>query len=113
GSVPCYGVTDPNSPCLGTSTLLNGQPAVDLSSLTADEEFQAGLTCDGVKAAPGSPLPASCLASQYSSSLLSIPAPGAGDNDHNPPRIQPRNLFDVSAGKDNIFHADHYKVNLD
>src|SRR5271170_3857227 len=29
GSVPCYGTTDPNSPCLGTSVLLNGQPAVD------------------------------------------------------------------------------------
>ncbi|HEY2468709.1 MAG TPA: TonB-dependent receptor [Terracidiphilus sp.] len=115
GSVPCYNPlsNDPNSACDPTSTTLNSQPAVDLSALTADEEFQAGLTCNGERATPGNPLPAVCLASQYSSSLVRIPAPGTGDNDHNPPRIAPRNLFDVSAGKNNIFHADRYKVDLD
>ncbi|MGD0629184.1 MAG: TonB-dependent receptor [Terracidiphilus sp.] len=115
GSVPCYNPlsNDPNSACDPTSTSLNGQPAVDLSGLTADEEFQAGLTCNGVTATPGNPLPAVCLASAYSSSLVKIPAPGSGDNDHNPPRIQPRNLFDASLGKDNIFHRDRYKTNLD
>jgi len=115
GSAPCYNPlsNDPNSACGPTSTLLNGQPAVNLSSLTADEEFQAGLMCGGMKATPGNPLPAVCLASEYGSTLLKIPAPGTGDNDHNPQRIQPRNLFDASLGKDNIFHADRYKVNLD
>jgi hypothetical protein len=115
GSVPCYNPlsNDPNSACGATSTLLNGQPAVNLSSLTADEEFQAGLTCGGMAATPGHPLPAVCLASEYSSSLVKIPTPGTGDNDHNPQRIQPRDLFDASLGKDNIFHKEHYKVNLD
>ena len=115
GSVPCYNPLsdDPNSACDTTSTTLNGQPAVDLSGLTADQEFQAGLICNGQRATPGNPLPAVCLASEYSSSLVHIPAPGTGDNDHNPPRIAPRNLFDVSAGKNNIFHADRYKVDLD
>jgi len=115
GSVPCYNPlsNDPNSACGATSTLLNGQPAVNLSSLTADEEFQAGLTCGGAAATPGHPLPAVCLASEYSSSLVKIPSPGTGDNDHNPQRIQTSDLFDASLGKDNIFHADRYKVNLD
>jgi hypothetical protein len=115
GSAPCYNPlsNDPNSACGPTSTSLNGQPAVNLSSLTADEEFQAGLFCGGVKATPGNPLSALCLASEYGSTLLKIPAPGTGDNDHNPQRIQPRNLFDASLGKDNIFHADRYKLNLD
>jgi len=115
GSAPCYNPlsNDPNSSCGATSTLLNGQPAVILSSLTADEEFQAGLSCNGQIATPGHPLPAVCLASEYASSLLKIPAPGTGDNDHNPQRVQPRNLFDASLGKDNIFHADRYKLNLD
>jgi hypothetical protein len=115
GSVPCYNPlsNDPNSACDPTSTLLNGQPAVILSGLTADEQAQAGLTCNGVTATPGNPLPAVCLASEYTSSLVNIPAPGTGDNDHNPPRISPRNLFDASLGKDNIFHKEHYKVNLD
>jgi len=115
GSVPCYNTlaNDPNSACAATSTLLSGQPAVMLGQLTADEEAQAGLMCGGVKATPGHPLPAVCLASEYSSSLVNIPAPGTGDNDKNPPRIQPRNLFDASLGKDNLFHGDRYKVNLD
>jgi hypothetical protein len=115
GSVPCYNPlsNDPNSACNPTSILLNGQPAVDLSGLTADEEFQAGLMCNGVKATPTTPLPAACPASQYTSSLVRIPAPGTGDNDRNPPRIAPRDLFDLTVGKNNIFHADRYKLDLD
>jgi len=114
GSVPCYNPlsNDANSACNPTSTTLNGQPAVLLSGLTADEQAQAGLMCNGVKATPGNPLPAACLASQYSSSLVSIPAPGTGDNDHNPPRIAPRNLFDASIGEDNLFHGDKNKWSL-
>ncbi len=113
GSVPCYGVTDPNSPCLNTSvTLPNGQPGVDLSGLTADEEFQAGLTCEGIRATPTTPLPTPCPASEYTSNLVKIPAPGTGDNDHNPQRIQPRSLFDASVGEDNLFHGDKYKWSM-
>jgi Carboxypeptidase regulatory-like domain/TonB-dependent Receptor Plug Domain len=112
GSVPCYGVTDPNSPCLGTSTTLNGQPAVDLSGLTADEEFQAGLTCEGIKATPTTPLPTPCPASEYTSNLVKIPAPNTGNNDKNPQRIQPRNLFDAAIGEDNIFKGDNYRWSL-
>lgn len=69
--------------------------------------------CNGQRATLGNPLPAVCPAAEFSSTLLRIPAPGTGDNDHNPPRIAPRNLFDVSAGKSNIFRADHYKIDLD
>ncbi len=115
GQAPCYNPmsNDPNSACGATSTTLGGQPAVELSSLTADEQFQAGLMCNGVRATPGHPLPAACLASQFSSNLIDIPAPGTGNADHAPPRIAPRNLFDVSVGKNNLFHADHYKIDLD
>jgi Carboxypeptidase regulatory-like domain/TonB-dependent Receptor Plug Domain len=111
GSVPCYNLTDPNSPC-GGITLPNGQPGVDLSSLTPDEEFQAGITCDGVAATPTFGF-GSCDNAGYKSSLVRIPAPGTEDDDHNPPRIAPRSLFDVSLGKPNIFHKEHYKVDLD
>jgi hypothetical protein len=115
GSAPCYNPlsNDPNSACAPTSTLLNGQPAVILSGLTADEQFQAGLVCGTQKATPGNPLPAICPASEYTSNLVSIPAPGTGDNDHKPPRIQPRDLFDASLGKTNLFHKEHYKMDLD
>ena len=115
GSVPCYNPlsNDPNSACDPTSTVLNGQPAVILSGLTPDEQFQAGLTCNGVTATPTTALPAVCLASQYTSKLVDVPAPGTGDNDHDPPRIQHRDLFDASIGKNNIFHTEHVKTNLD
>ncbi|MGA2350307.1 MAG: TonB-dependent receptor [Terracidiphilus sp.] len=132
GSTPCYNLTDPNSACANSSVMPpNGQPEVAMVDnnipptinpvtganvyhpLTADEEFQAGLVCNGVKATPGNPLPAVCPASEFTSNLVNIPAPGTGDNDKNPPRIAPRDLFDASIGKDNIFHAKRYKANFD
>jgi hypothetical protein len=115
GQAPCYNPlsNDPNSACANTSTTLGGLPAVDLSGLTAAQQAQAGFMCNGVRATPGHPLPAVCLASEFGSSLINIPAPGTGNNDHNPPRIAPRNLFDASVGKENLFHTDHYKVDLD
>jgi Carboxypeptidase regulatory-like domain/TonB-dependent Receptor Plug Domain len=117
GSAPCYGVTDPNSPCLLSSTQLNGQPAILMVNafgipLTGDQEFQAGLACNGVKATPFAALPSTCLASQFTSSLISIPAPNTGDNDHNPQRIAPRNLFDASIGQDNLFNGDKHRWSL-
>jgi hypothetical protein len=80
--------------------------------LTADQEFEAGLVCGNIKATLSTPLPTPCLASEYSSTLLRIPAPGTGDNDHNPARIQQRNLFDASVGEDNLFNGDRFKWSL-
>ena len=85
---------------------------VDLSGLTFDQQAQAGITCGGVAASRTAGF-TSCAPSQYSSSLVSIPAPGTENDDHNPPRIAPRNLFDVTVGQNNIFRADRYKVDLD
>jgi len=34
------------------------------------------------------------------------------DVDRHPTRVQPRNLFDVSVGDDNLFHGDKYKWSL-
>ncbi|QHN04969.1 TonB-dependent receptor [Granulicella sp. WH15] len=112
GSAPCYNTTDPNSLCQPISTTINGQPAVDLSGFTADQEFEAGLVCNGVKATPYAALPTTCLASQISSKLLSIPAPGTENDDKNPPRIAPRNVFDASIGEDNLFNGVKYRWSL-
>jgi hypothetical protein len=111
GAVPCYNATsDPNSPC-GTFTTPAGLPGVDLSGLTYDEQFEMGLSCDGVKATPYFGF-SSCDNAGYKSSLVQIPAPNTENDDHNPPRVAPRNLFDATMGKDNLFHNDHYKWNL-
>jgi len=134
GSTPCYGGSINNTPCgNSTTTLPDGSPGVAMVDnnipppaqvnlvtgapivlpLTADQEFQAGFICNGQRATPTNPLRAVCPANQFSSSLLRVPAPGTGDNDHNPPRVAPRNLFDVTLGKNNIFHREHYKTDLD
>ena len=117
GSVPCYNVTDPNSSCNpingGPSITINGQPGIDLSGLTADQQFQAGLVCNGIKATPFAAIPGGqCLASQLTSKLVSIPAPGTENDDKNPPRIQQRSLFDASVGQDNLFNGDKNKWSL-
>jgi len=82
--------------------------------LTADQEFQAGFTCNGVSATPTQALPSPCLASQFGSTLIKIPAPGTENDDHNPQRIAPRSLFDLSVGDDNLFRVrgDRYKWSL-
>ncbi len=87
---------------------LNGLP------LTADQEFESGLTCNGVGATPTTPIPPingifMCPASELHSNLVKIPAPNTENDDHNPQRIQPRSLFDLSIGHDNLFNGDRYK----
>lgn len=116
GGTPCFNPF--TATCAGASTTLNGQPAINLintisgAPLTADQEFQAGFTCNGVHATPTQPLPSPCLASQFGSTLIKVPAPGTENDDHNPQRIQPRNLFDLAVGDDDLFHGDRYKWGL-
>ena len=81
----------------------------------ADETaWKAGLSCGGVFATPTTPISPTglCPASQYSSSLVKIPAAGTENDDHNPPRIAPRNLFDIAVGEDNLFNGDKHKWSL-
>ncbi len=107
GPVPCAGGNCANGPN-GSDTV------VDASGLTSNQQFQAGLFCGPVHATPTMPISPNslCPASLYGSTLISIPAPGTENDDHNPPRIAPRNLFDLSVGHDNIFHSDRYKWSL-
>ena len=113
GATPCYNPL--TATCAGASTTLGGQPAILMintisgAPLTADQEFQAGFTCNGVHATITQALPSPCLASQFGSTLISVPAPNAENDDHNPQRIQSRSLFDLSVGDDNLFHGEKYK----
>ena len=116
GNAPCYGVEAGNN--CPQSTMIGGQPAVMLQDtfgnpLSADQEFEAGFTCDGAHATPTTPLPsATCLASQFGSNRIRVPAPNTENDDRNPPRIASRNLFDLSLGHDNLFKGDRYKWSL-
>jgi hypothetical protein len=84
---------------------------VDLTGLTADQQMQAGLFCGSARPTLTTPL-TSCAPNLYGSTLLQIPKPGTENDDHNPPRVRPRNLFDVSVGHDNLFNGDRYNVSL-
>jgi hypothetical protein len=107
GPVPCIGGNCANGPN-GTDT------EVDVSGLSPDQQFQAGLYCGTVHATPTSPISPNglCPASEYGSSLVKIPPAGTENDDHNPPRIAPRSLFDMAVGEDNLFHGDKYKWSL-
>ncbi|HZO99031.1 MAG TPA: TonB-dependent receptor [Terriglobia bacterium] len=114
GPVPCAGGDCNNGP--------NGSNSiVDVSALSSDQQFQAGLFCGTVRATPPSPThplgtPISpnglCPAGLYGSTLVSITAPGTNNADRNPNRIAPRHLFDIAVGDDDLFHGDRYKVSL-
>ena len=107
GPVPCAGGNCANGPS-GTDSI------VDASIITPDQQFQAGLSCNGVFATPTTPIsPGSiCPGNEYASKYVKIPAPGTENDDHNPPRIAPRSLFDLSVGHDNLFRGDKYKWSL-
>ena len=83
---------------------------VDVSGLTPDQQFQAGLFCGSVHATPTTPISPTglCPGTMYGSNLVKIPAPGTENDDHNPPRVQPRHLFDIAVGDDNLFNGDRY-----
>jgi hypothetical protein len=130
GSIPC---SAPTATCLASTSPANGgggfipgtttplpQGQVGFVNnitglpLTADQEFQSGLTCDGKLAAPSpvGPALATCDAAGLGSIYVRIPPPGKENDDHNPQRIAPRSLFDLSVGDDNLFRGEHYKWSL-
>jgi hypothetical protein len=91
------------------------------TALTFDGDGQAaiGLFCAGpggqrIFATLTSPLSnaaSSCGANPTGSGAIrvSIPANGTENDDKNPARIAPRNLFDVAVGHDNLFHGDRFR----
>jgi len=124
GAVPCLAAT---ATCAFTTSVADGGANSNITSaqvallnnitgvpLTADQEFEAGLTCNGKPAAqsPTGPALAVCSAAGLGSNFVKIPAPGTENDDHNPQRIEPRNLFDASVGDDNLFNGDRYKWSL-
>jgi Carboxypeptidase regulatory-like domain len=88
-------------------------------TLDGDQQASIGLFCAGpggqrIFATLTSPLsndPASCGAAPTGTGAtrVKIPADGTENDDKNPPRIQPRHLFDVAVGDDNLFHGDRFR----
>jgi len=88
----------------------------DLAStymLTGDEQASIGFHCGSTYATLTSPI-TSCAGGNAAANLVIIPKAGTENDDTNPPRVAPRNLFDVGIGDDNIFHTERvrYRVQL-
>ena len=94
----------------GEVPVADASGTVDLSGLTGDQQLQAGLFCGSARPTLTTPLGV-CTAG-YSSTLISLPDPGKENDDTNPPRIAPRNLFDLAVGDDNLFHGERFKWSL-
>jgi len=84
-----------------------------LGFLDADQQTAIGLFCGPNVATVSQALTTAICAGQTNVGAKLVHLAGATfDVDHNPTRVVPRNLFDVSLGDDNLLHGDHHKWSL-
>jgi Carboxypeptidase regulatory-like domain len=104
------GVPDAGSALIGGS-----------AGMTPLQQVSIGLACNGVFATAATPI-SDCVSAggamgKVTSTLLTLPQ-GGYDNfaslendDHNPDRVKPRNVFNLGIGTDNLLHTEkHEKV---
>jgi hypothetical protein len=91
-------------------TAIGATPGVP--GLDGDQQAAIGLFCGNTFATPSNPITSCPLSTPQGSTLLNLAANGTNNPDHNPSRVAPRNLFDLSVGDDNLFHGDRYKWSL-
>ena len=87
-----------------------------LSILTPNQQVSIGLACNGVFATVANPI-SDCLTpnagmGKVTSKLITLPQggydnfPSQENDDHNPDRVKPRNVFNLGLGTDNLFHTE-------
>ena len=74
--------------------------------LTPSQQVDIGLSCDGVAATLINPFNPGSTCNVGKSSRLTLPQSGAENDDHNPDRVKPRNVFNLSVGTDNFLHSE-------
>jgi hypothetical protein len=85
--------------------VVSGVPdAAAAMTLTPNQEVTIGLACNGVYATAAAPITA-CNGT-VTSKLLTLPQTGQENDDHNPDRVKPRNVFNLGIGSDNLFHKE-------
>ena len=84
--------------------------------LTPNQQVSIGLACNGVFATVANPL-SDCTGpggkqGVVTSKLITLPQggygpfPSAENDDHNPDRVKPRNVFNLGIGTDNLLHSE-------
>ncbi|MFN7994443.1 MAG: TonB-dependent receptor [Bryobacteraceae bacterium] len=85
--------------------VVSGVPDVAAATqLTPNQQVDIGFSCNGVFATVQNPI-TSCNGVGRST-LITLPQTGAENDDHNPDRVKPRNLFDVAVGTDNLLRSE-------
>jgi Carboxypeptidase regulatory-like domain len=83
--------------------VVSGVPDAESAlGLTPNQQVSIGLACNGVFATLSNPL-TDCTGA-VTSKLISIPT--NPNDDHNPARVKPRNVFNVAIGSDNLTHRE-------
>jgi hypothetical protein len=75
-----------------------------MADLTPNQQVTIGLACNGTRATVATPI-SSCNGA-VTSTLLTLPQIGKENDDHNPDRVKPRNIFNLAIGSDNLFHTE-------
>jgi hypothetical protein len=87
-----------------------------MSLLTPNQEVSIGLACNGVYATAATAI-TNCTnpdgtRGTVTSKLITLPQGGYGpfpsqeNDDHNPDRVKPRNVFNLAIGTDNLLHRE-------
>jgi hypothetical protein len=80
-------------------------------TFSPDQQAQIGLFCGNIFATPTQGI-TQCNSTTRGALRVRIPADGTENDDTNPPRIAPRNLFDFSAGTDNLLRTERTRMTL-
>jgi hypothetical protein len=83
----------------------------DAFALTPDQQGQMGLACGTSFATPRQGI-TSCSEADFRAIRVRIPAPGTANDDHNPVRVAPRTLLDVSVGEDRVLKVEHVTIGI-
>jgi len=85
--------------------VVSGVPDVLAATmLTPHQQVDIGFSCNGVFATLQNPIMVCNGIGR--STLLTLPQTGSENDDHNPDRVKPRNLFSMGIGTDNLFHKE-------
>ncbi len=85
--------------------MVTGVPDVSAATrLTPSQQVDIGFSCSGIFVTAVDPI-RTCNGIGKST-LLTLPQTGTENNDHNPDRVQPRNLLDVAVGTDSLLRSE-------
>jgi len=80
----------------------------EILTLSAAQQTTIGFACDGAAAAYYAP-PITTCNGIGTSKLLTLPQTGQEQDDHNPDRVKPRNIFNLGVGTENLLHQEGHR----